>query len=499
MGKSRSKGIDITVECLGYQTGTSARPRNVHTSHPHTPPSFRGFLALAKKEPTTAPPGHPLRHITPQLISPLPVPNLSSPPPASGMSPVPLALNTGLRPPHQGDDVASTVEADTNLGCKDMEETEYTAEEVAQGCPAMASGSHAIKVFEESPTVWNLIRTWLGLHRSMTTLWSSVRWLRLTRHGALLRCKAAKLGFLVTIYQLWKVNNVVALDEAYVSCLDVVAKIKTHVYKVFGLRAALALVQQWGFGKLAFSFGVECFVLSLGDLCLYDVLLALPLLDVGVHLVVIAPLFQDCIGSLSVPSHPSAFYCTLYGRRVRKKTATPHVAPNSPAVGDTNPGVSTQSSPPGEHLAETATHLAPSTTLNTASPKVRAQSTPAIEVASKAAQPPQGVELSSVNDIPAAQPTPQPPLPDSIPPRPTIDIRPGESSVVPVTSNELKPVKGSKGVDKPPSSSFVKGTSMPPRNNQVRFTSKAKYVKQMDGPYTDRRNEGRGGPSSLPK
>ncbi|KAJ8753086.1 hypothetical protein K2173_012459 [Erythroxylum novogranatense] len=87
------------------------------------------------------------------------------------------------------------------------------------------------------------------------------------------------------------------------------------------------------------------------------------------------------------------------------KQNTPHqkiaplsATPDNPTVVDNSKGDSTQPSASGDHPTETI--MALTTTPNTASPEVRDQGTPTIELASEASQPPQGANLSSVKEIP---------------------------------------------------------------------------------------------------
>ncbi|KAJ8752379.1 hypothetical protein K2173_004015 [Erythroxylum novogranatense] len=104
------------------------------------------------KTPSTAPQGRPSRRIVLQLVFPLPELAPSASLPVSGTAPS-LTPGTGLRPLHQGDDVASTVEEEIEQGSDDTEEREDTDEEGVQEPSTLPSDSRADKVPESAPGV----------------------------------------------------------------------------------------------------------------------------------------------------------------------------------------------------------------------------------------------------------------------------------------------------------------------------------------------------------
>ena len=79
--------------------------------------------------------------------------------------------------------------------------------------------------------VWARIRHWLNLHYGMTTLLTSMKWLKREHRGASVLVKARTLAFVSTVYLLWKARNFVILEGEQVDVEELVAKIKTFLYR----------------------------------------------------------------------------------------------------------------------------------------------------------------------------------------------------------------------------------------------------------------------------
>lgn len=80
--------------------------------------------------------------------------------------------------------------------------------------------------------VWQQIKEWTGLRRTMGTLKSSVKWLLKDNGGTSWRCKWRQLSLAATVYYLWRCRNQAIFDSLVPDTEQVVRKIKIQVYKI---------------------------------------------------------------------------------------------------------------------------------------------------------------------------------------------------------------------------------------------------------------------------
>ncbi|CAH9085418.1 unnamed protein product [Cuscuta europaea] len=80
--------------------------------------------------------------------------------------------------------------------------------------------------------VWHHVRSWMGLRHEMSTLLSSIKWIKKTHKGSTLKAKAARIAFCATVYYIWHARNEGRFDGKMKKEEEVVAKIKHVMYKV---------------------------------------------------------------------------------------------------------------------------------------------------------------------------------------------------------------------------------------------------------------------------
>ncbi|KAK6160826.1 hypothetical protein DH2020_004207 [Rehmannia glutinosa] len=79
--------------------------------------------------------------------------------------------------------------------------------------------------------LWNRIKAWLKIHRSMSTLASAIKWIRKDKADPILK-KARAVAFCCSIYHIWKARNAHVFDGDPFSYEAVFKKIQFHVYQV---------------------------------------------------------------------------------------------------------------------------------------------------------------------------------------------------------------------------------------------------------------------------
>ncbi|CAH9109723.1 unnamed protein product [Cuscuta europaea] len=108
--------------------------------------------------------------------------------------------------------------------------------DVANICPFCEGGPETVPhLFFEccfTGQVWETVKQWLGLTRSMHTLRSSVKWIKKEQSGANLKAKAVRIAFCYSIYWIWRSRNSIRFDGAKANIQGVVAQIKFMVYKL---------------------------------------------------------------------------------------------------------------------------------------------------------------------------------------------------------------------------------------------------------------------------
>lgn len=83
-----------------------------------------------------------------------------------------------------------------------------------------------------SRDIWQFIKTWLGLHRSMTTIASSIKWIKKSSRKQSKQGKAQRIGLACTVYMIWNARNRKIFEDCSPNIADICFKIKSHVYKV---------------------------------------------------------------------------------------------------------------------------------------------------------------------------------------------------------------------------------------------------------------------------
>ncbi|GAA0171437.1 reverse transcriptase [Lithospermum erythrorhizon] len=78
--------------------------------------------------------------------------------------------------------------------------------------------------------IWSTIRDWLGIKREMNTLESAIKWLKKEFGGCRVFARAARLGFVTTVYEVWMARNALRFDGKKSSLEAIVAKVKVSTY-----------------------------------------------------------------------------------------------------------------------------------------------------------------------------------------------------------------------------------------------------------------------------
>lgn len=80
--------------------------------------------------------------------------------------------------------------------------------------------------------VWIKVRSWLKIGKSMTSLLSTVKWIKKAYAGAFIHSKAVVLAFVATVYSIWSFRNQILFASRNASVDDIVKVIKTLVLSV---------------------------------------------------------------------------------------------------------------------------------------------------------------------------------------------------------------------------------------------------------------------------
>lgn len=80
--------------------------------------------------------------------------------------------------------------------------------------------------------IWHVIRKWLGIRRSMTTLPSTLKWMKKEAQGTSWQSKAKKIALAHTVYQTQMTRNRKIFEDLKSHIDSIVKLIKTHVYKI---------------------------------------------------------------------------------------------------------------------------------------------------------------------------------------------------------------------------------------------------------------------------
>lgn len=80
--------------------------------------------------------------------------------------------------------------------------------------------------------VWYKFRLWLNIHRSMSTLQSSIKWIKKEFRGNFIHNKTVVLAFAATVYTIWNIRNKVLFTNCSSSTDECVKLIKTLVLSI---------------------------------------------------------------------------------------------------------------------------------------------------------------------------------------------------------------------------------------------------------------------------
>ena len=80
--------------------------------------------------------------------------------------------------------------------------------------------------------VWRCIRGWLDIHRLMTTIESSLKWIKKDFRGAGTKPKMILLAFCSTVYEIWRARNARVFEDVTCTPDDIVARVKLATFRV---------------------------------------------------------------------------------------------------------------------------------------------------------------------------------------------------------------------------------------------------------------------------
>lgn len=109
-------------------------------------------------------------------------------------------------------------------------------QEVDLSCSLCGNGLESIQHLffqcQVSACVWNNIRDWMGLNRSMSTLASAAKWLKKTVKGTSWLAKSKRIALAATVYFIWVARNKRIFEGKVPSIKGLIHQIKTHVYRI---------------------------------------------------------------------------------------------------------------------------------------------------------------------------------------------------------------------------------------------------------------------------
>jgi hypothetical protein len=74
--------------------------------------------------------------------------------------------------------------------------------------------------------IWLHMKGWLGLHRQMNTITSTVRWIRKAGKGKHVRFKLVAAAYFV--YIIWESRNNMVFENRKISLVDIIRRVQTH-------------------------------------------------------------------------------------------------------------------------------------------------------------------------------------------------------------------------------------------------------------------------------
>lgn len=95
--------------------------------------------------------------------------------------------------------------------------------------------------------VWNRIKDWLRVQRSMTTIPMAIKWLLKDRPSSAILRKARWVGLVATIYHLWNARSCLIFEDRPFDVRRLVRDIKQDVFRViYSLYLVQDVVTQLG-------------------------------------------------------------------------------------------------------------------------------------------------------------------------------------------------------------------------------------------------------------
>ena len=94
------------------------------------------------------------------------------------------------------------------------------------------SHSHLFFACNFTRQIWAQIRSWLGVSREMSTVESSLKWIKKEHRGTSIRSRAVLLAFSATIFEIWRARNALVFDSDTITRESIIARIKLATYRV---------------------------------------------------------------------------------------------------------------------------------------------------------------------------------------------------------------------------------------------------------------------------
>lgn len=80
--------------------------------------------------------------------------------------------------------------------------------------------------------IWTKFRNWLGIMKEMSTLKSTIKWIKKDHKGALITSKVVTLAFASTVYHVWKARNEAIFSHKQADVSTLFTLIQSNLYRV---------------------------------------------------------------------------------------------------------------------------------------------------------------------------------------------------------------------------------------------------------------------------
>ncbi|XP_052198247.1 uncharacterized protein LOC127805524 [Diospyros lotus] len=94
-----------------------------------------------------------------------------------------------------------------------------------------------------SSSVWGHIKAWLGISRDMTTIGSTLKWIKREARGASWQGKAKRIALAAMIYHIWQAWNRKVFEDLRACGDNIINRIKTLVYRIMFCMYPYVLIQ----------------------------------------------------------------------------------------------------------------------------------------------------------------------------------------------------------------------------------------------------------------